>query len=257
MDVARAFLDAHRFLSSTHARTTRGVLRDDIPTIAERLLAAGYRTSGVVKAIWFRRTRRLDRGFEKWRLLPEDESREGVAELTTDIGLEFLEQLDSAVGRLFRYIDERLGFADTLVIVTSDHGEGFFERGLFSHGQNQYQEQLHVPLILRGGPVPAGVRIEAPTSIVDIAPTIYTAARVAPKMTLPGVDLAYYWEEPSLARDERVLYSQSAPGPQEDVIRMARRGRPKLITNSETGQRELYDLAADPTERLRKLGYIE
>jgi arylsulfatase A-like enzyme len=157
-------------------------------------------------------------------------------------------QLDSNLGRLFRFIEERFGFDDTLVIVTSDHGEEFFEHGEFSHGQSQYQELLHVPLILRGGRVPGGVRIDAPTSTVDIAPTILAAAGVGPKMAVPGVDLGSYWQAPALARDERVLYSQSAPGPKKDVIRMARRGHLKLISNLETGRRELYDLAADPVE---------
>ena len=305
---------------------TREVLGEDIPTIAETLLAAGYRTGGMGNVSWLQPAFRLNRGFEKWKLLPADESRKGAAARITDFGMEFLEQndgercflflhyfdvhspyrsqsvferaflppdfrktskvtgatmqlglaatnhgyvvfseqeredleklydagilqLDDDLGRLFRFIDERFGFDDTLVIVTSDHGEGFFEHGKFSHGEDQYQEVLHVPLILRGGSVPASVRINGPTSIVDIAPTILAAAGVAPRGTVPGVDLARYWDAPALARDERVFYSQSAPGPDKDVIRMARRGDLKLITNSENGRRELYDLAADPAER--------
>jgi len=305
---------------------TREVLGEDIPTIAEALLAAGYRTGGMGNVSWLQPAFRLNQGFEKWKLLPADESRKGAAARITDFGMEFLEQnagercflflhyfdvhspyrsqpeferaflppdfrksskvtgatiqlglagadhgyivfseqeredleklydagilqLDSDLGRLFRFIDERFGFDDTLVIVTSDHGEGFFEHGKFSHGEDQYQEVLRVPLILRGGPVPAGARIDAPTSIVDIAPTILAAARVAPEMPVPGVDLGGYWEAPSLARGERVLYSQSAPGPDKDVLRMVRRGHIKLITDLEDGRRELYDLKADPTEQ--------
>jgi arylsulfatase A-like enzyme len=304
---------------------TREVLGEDIPTMAETLLAAGYRTGGMGNVRWLQPAFRLNRGFEQWRLLPADESRKGAAARITDFGMEFLEQndgercflflhyfdvhspyrsqpvferaflppgfrktskvtgatmqlglaatdhgyvvfseqeredlerlydagilqLDYDLGRLFRFIDERFGFDDTLVIVTSDHGEGFLEHGRFSHGADQYQEVLRVPLILRGGSVPASVRIDAPTSIVDVAPTIFAAAGVAPRGTLPGVDLGRDWEAPALARDERVLYSQSAPGPDKDVIRMARRGRLKLITNLESGRRELYDLKADPTE---------
>jgi arylsulfatase A-like enzyme len=157
-------------------------------------------------------------------------------------------QLDHEIGRLFRFIEERFGFDDTLVIVTSDHGEGLFEHGVYSHGQSQYQEQLQVPLILRGGSAPVGARIEGPTSLIDIAPTIIAAAGASPMKPLPGVNLADYWQGPNPARDERVLYSQSAPGTGKDVIRMARRGRFKLITNAETGRRELYDLERDPKE---------
>jgi len=314
------------YAEQTRARTTNGVLAEGIPTIAETLLAAGFRTTGFANVIWLRAVRDLNRGFEHWKLLPADQTAKGAAEHITDLGIEFLErnegqrcflflhyfdthspylsqpeferaflppefrensrvtgttmqlglasadnayidfsqqeqgdlqklydagilQLDHTLGRLFRFIDERFGFDDTLVIVTSDHGEGFFEHGNFSHGQDQYQEQLHVPLILRGGPVPGGVRIDAPTSIIDIAPTIFAAAGVASKKKLPGVDLGSYWGDRETDDDERVLYSQSAPGTDKDVIRMARRGRFKLITNSESGQRELYDLAEDPAEQ--------
>lgn len=307
----------------TRARTIQEVLAENIPTIAETLVDAGYRTAGLGNVIWFRPYRGLNRGFEKWELHPEDESAEGAAEHITDFGIEFLEQsagersflflhyfdvhspyhsrpaferaflpsdfrdkskvdgttmqlgllgkghgefseqereetrklydagilqLDDELGRLFRFIDERFGYDDTLVIVTSDHGEAFFEHGKFTHGQDQYQEQLRVPLIVRGGPVPGGLRVDSPTSIIDIAPTIFAAARVAPRSAVPGVDLASYWKAPTTVRDDRVLFSQSAPGPDKDVIRMVRRGRLKLIINVETGQRELYDVEADPTE---------
>jgi len=308
----------------TRVRTGKEALGGDIPTIAETLLAAGYRTTGIGNVTWLHPEFGLNHGFENWEFLPADESPKGAAGRITDFGMEFLEQhegercflflhyfdvhspfvsqptferaflppsfrersrvtgatfqlglagqrkivfseqeredmeklydagilqLDSDLGRLFRFIDERFGFDDTLVIVTSDHGDAFFEHGKFSHGQNQYQEVLHVPLILRGGPVPVGLRIDAPTSIVDIAPTIFAAAGVGSKMEVSGVDLARYWAAPAPAGGERVLYSQSAPGHEKDVIRMVRRGHLKLIRNLESGRRELYDLAADPAEQ--------
>lgn len=308
----------------TRVRINTEVLGGDIPTIAETLLLAGYRTAGIGNVIWLKPYFGLNRGFEKWGFLPADESPKGAAAQITDFGIEFLQktegercflflhyydvhspylsqpaferaflppdfrehsrvkgttlelglaglgkfpisnqeredvkklydagilQLDSNLGRLFRFIDERFGFDDTLVIVTSDHGEGFFEHGKYSHGSDQYQEQLHIPLILRGGPVPHGLRIDAPTSIVDIAPTILATAGVAPQMAISGIDLSRYWEKPTRAYEDRVLYSQSAPALVKDVIRMARRGSFKLITNLETGRRELYDLVTDPAEQ--------
>jgi arylsulfatase A-like enzyme len=71
---------------------------------------------------------------------------------------------------------KRMGLLDdTLIIVTSDHGEEFFEHGKVGHGHSLYEELLHVPLLVRlpgavaleGG----GVHSEAEVSLVDIMPT--------------------------------------------------------------------------------------
>lgn len=306
------------------ARTRTEALRTDVPTIAARLLDAGFRTMGVANVTWLHFFK-LNPGFEKWEYLPADKDAEGDAGRITDMGIEFLEktatersflflhyfdvhspyrsrprfenkflprdfrdrsrvtggslqlglagnehgyvhfteaerenleklydagilQLDFELGRLFRFIEERFGFGDTLVILTSDHGEAFFEHGSYSHGQNQYQELLRVPLIIGGKSVPQGVRVAAPVSLIDIAPTIFAAAGVAIPDSLPGIDLARYWHADEPAPTDRVLYSQSAP-PEADTTRMVRRGSFKLIVDFDDGEHELYDLENDPDEQ--------
>lgn len=65
-----------------------------------------------------------------------------------------------------------LGVADsTVVIITSDHGEEFFEHGRFAHSQ-VYNECLHVPLIVNGPGIPGGRRVEEIVTSLDLAPTI-------------------------------------------------------------------------------------
>lgn len=97
--------------------------------------------------------------------------------------------VDEHLGRLFDALD-RHGFADdTLVVVTADHGEGFFERGHKEHHYGVYRELVHVPLIMRfPGRIPAGTRVDALASQVDIAPTILGLVGIDGLPEADGVD---------------------------------------------------------------------
>jgi arylsulfatase A-like enzyme len=80
--------------------------------------------------------------------------------------------LDGQLGELFDALDE-LGLADdTLVVLTSDHGEEFKEHGLFLHHQ-LHVEVLEVPLVFRWpARLPAGVRLERPVELAGLLPTL-------------------------------------------------------------------------------------
>jgi len=80
---------------------------------------------------------------------------------------------DSEVGRLLAKLDE-LGLADdTLVIVTSDHGDEFFEHGGIGHRRTLHEEVVRIPMILRmPGVVPAGARVDGLVSNVDLFGTV-------------------------------------------------------------------------------------
>jgi arylsulfatase len=94
---------------------------------------------------------------------------------------------------------ERDGLADrTLICITADHGEEFLEHGLVGHFNQLYEESVHVPLILWGPGVPAGLKVSAPTENRHVAPTLLRAA---------GVDLPEGMRGPDLlsAADRRVL----------------------------------------------------
>jgi arylsulfatase A-like enzyme len=106
--------------------------------------------------------------------------------------------VDSEVGRFLDGL-EALGLSEeTLVIVTADHGEEFFEHGRKTHRKQLHAESVRVPLVMRWpGRLPAGARISGPTGIVDVAPTILRAAGLRALEASPGVDLV------SLARGSR------------------------------------------------------
>lgn len=98
--------------------------------------------------------------------------------------------LDGELGRLFRELDA-MGFRDnTLIVVSSDHGEQFGEHGLTDHGNSMYSVLLHVPLIIRfPGRIPAGAVVERTVSMRDAAATIVDLSGQLPA-PFPGVSLA-------------------------------------------------------------------
>jgi arylsulfatase A-like enzyme len=66
---------------------------------------------------------------------------------------------DSQVGELLQHLKDSPQWSNTYVIITADHGEAFGEHSTYSHGWDLYREVLHVPLVVVGPGVPAGVRI--------------------------------------------------------------------------------------------------
>ncbi len=67
--------------------------------------------------------------------------------------------LDNSVGELLDSLSRLPGWQNTIVIITSDHGESFGEHGTYTHGHDLYREVLHVPLVILGPKIPAGLRI--------------------------------------------------------------------------------------------------
>ncbi|MBM4246866.1 MAG: sulfatase [Deltaproteobacteria bacterium] len=88
---------------------------------------------------------------------------------------------DDHLARIFSRL-RALGVLDeTIVVVTSDHGDEFFEHGQKGHAKTLYEEVLHVPLVVRyPRRIAGGLRVAAPVRLMDVAPTILGLAGVAP-----------------------------------------------------------------------------
>lgn len=98
--------------------------------------------------------------------------------------------VDSMVGLVFRDLESRGDLDNTLVIVTSDHGEKFGEHGEFMHGGSPYLPVLHVPLLVRYPPrFPAGTRRPELRSTADIPATILDVTDLNDPR-IPGESLA-------------------------------------------------------------------
>lgn len=79
--------------------------------------------------------------------------------------------LDDQVGQLLEFLARLPERSNTIVIITSDHGEAFGEHAAYGHGINLYREALHVPLIVFGPGIPAGLRINQIVRSREIFPT--------------------------------------------------------------------------------------
>ncbi len=85
---------------------------------------------------------------------------------------EYIAFVDEEFGRLYNQLERSGALDNTYLILTSDHGQGF-ERGIHGHGQPVlYETNIHIPLIIRAPGQTQGAEVSAPTSIVDLTPTI-------------------------------------------------------------------------------------
>jgi len=136
---------------------------------------------------------------------------------------------------------------DTIVVVTSDHGEGLGDRGSFAHEYHLYDFLVRVPLVIsQPGAVPAGGSWAPPVSLADIVPTILGLAGVAPPAPLDGRDLSGW-----LTSGTRPVNSPVVTGTYRwrgHDRYMVRSARHKLIYDADEDREELYDLARDPAE---------
>jgi len=142
--------------------------------------------------------------------------------------------------------------ADAWVFVTSDHGEEMGEHaGAYPdepipddsrHGHTQYQELLHVPLLVRPPGGTKARRIERPVRSLDLVPTVLEIAGLPAPEGLAGVPLSEALG--GEGRDEPAVSEAIRYGTERKAVRD---GRWKLVAHAD--QLELYDLEADPREQ--------
>ena len=78
---------------------------------------------------------------------------------------------------------------ETIVILTSDHGEHFGEHDLMKHGNSLYQENIRVPFFMYGPGVPQGVRTLQQIQLIDIAPTLLELCNIATEHEFRGLNI--------------------------------------------------------------------
>ncbi len=109
--------------------------------------------------------------------------------------------LDDQLGRLFNELETRGLLENTLVIITSDHGEEFGEHGELEHGLSLHQEAIRVPLlVIDPRRVPSGRVVTTPVSLRDLPATVVNLVGVPGPSPFPGRSLARLWN-PSTAND--------------------------------------------------------
>ena len=156
--------------------------------------------------------------------------------------------LDQMLRRLFGELERRGRLADTLVVVTADHGEEFGEHGPYGHGATLFEPGIHVPLFIRLPGRTTPVRVSRPVTLAGIAPAVLhqLGFAVPASFRVPAIPLA---TEPT-AGDASYAFAESADeGP--SVLRFHQRavvGQAHKMVVRKDGGHVFYDLASDPGE---------
>jgi arylsulfatase A-like enzyme len=152
---------------------------------------------------------------------------------------------DEYLGKLFDDL-ARTGAADnTIIIITSDHGDAFNEHGTRNHGDTLYGELLHVPLIIAVPDLPPR-RVDGAVTPLDIVPTVADLCGIdVSDLSFEGRSLVpqifYGKEDP-----ERVVFAETNF---QHILRAAISERYKMIFDLKNNQYKLFDLEADPGEK--------
>ena len=157
--------------------------------------------------------------------------------------------VDAQVGRLVDALKTQGIYDNAMLMITSDHGEEFWEHGGFEHGHTLYDELIRVPLIIK---LPAGIEpvervVDAQVRTLDLMPTVFKLLDIPKPESFVGDSLMPLIRGETIA--DRIAFSESTL--YGNNKRSWRTARYKYIRNiGENGQQkaELYDWRSDPAE---------
>jgi arylsulfatase A-like enzyme len=193
---------------------------------------------------------------------------------TTDDATRFDEELinsydngikydDAALDELLQALNSRGLLKNTLVVVTSDHGESLGEHHIAYHGEALYREQIYVPLVFWfPGRVPAGVRVPNVVTNASIPATVLNVLKLDPIADFKRPALDALWQHPAVNENASAIseVAQIYPTAAEDLVsekyvptsmqgamKSLTTERWQLITHERLGN-QLYDYKADSHE---------
>jgi len=149
--------------------------------------------------------------------------------------------IDLQLARLFAVLDEHLG-DDKILVVTSDHGETFGERGAYGHGHGLHETEIHVPLLLEGpGIEPA--RVEAPYPTGGLVATLLALLGQPPEPAM--LSYGSLLDPPPPA----VVVENPFTGDERRYDAAVVTADDKLLVHRTRGTSLYVDLRSDPHER--------
>jgi arylsulfatase A-like enzyme len=151
-------------------------------------------------------------------------------------------QADEVLARILATLRERGYLDESVVVVTSDHGEALGERGKWGHGHDLYAVSIDVPLIIRD-PTLGGTRRVPYAGHVDVAPTVAACL---------GLDPPASWEGRSLLDGvpSDSFHQTTHPQPILAVVWRTVRGTYKYVFDTKSRAEALYELGSDPREEV-------
>lgn len=164
---------------------------------------------------------------------------------------------DSTLGRLLGALAQSDGFDRTWLIVTSDHGEEFWEHGGFLHGHSLFDELLRVPLVIVPPPgregFRRGVRLDDQVRLEDVAATVLEIVGLDPGLAVDGRSLL-----PAMRGQDAAASPVSPVSPvsvggliksPDNLSYSVRRPPWKAVVAPTMFGTQLYNLEDDPSEK--------
>jgi N-acetylglucosamine-6-sulfatase len=163
--------------------------------------------------------------------------------------LESLLAVDEAVGRLVAELRRLKELNRTVILFTSDNGFLEGQHRVLTGKELVYEPSVRVPLLMRGPRIPRGLKLSQSTANIDLAPTIVALAHARADLPPDGRSLLPLLRDPTLEWGRDILLERG-PGNNEEGPRLYTAIRtPRLVyVEYARGDRELYDLTADPDE---------
>ena len=154
---------------------------------------------------------------------------------------------DHEIGKLVKALKELELYDDTIIVVTSDHGEEFGEHGYERHGKSLHEAAVRIPWVMKlQRENRRATRIDALASNLDVAPTLLDYAGIPSPDSFEGVSWRRFIEADEEPPSRRLFFEQVAS---EDVLYAVRDGRLKYISRLLPQPEDLfYDVARDPDE---------
>jgi len=151
--------------------------------------------------------------------------------------------LDDMIGELIKEMKKLNLYDNTIIVLTSDHGEEFWDHGSYGHYHTLYDELLSVPLIFRGPGVPRGKVISEKISLIDLMTiltkglSLWNMVDFSKRISSPGFN--------EFLGNDYIFSEGNLCDKSEAVIRDSEF---KLIYSFESKKMELYNIVHDPFE---------
>jgi arylsulfatase A-like enzyme len=159
--------------------------------------------------------------------------------------------MDDQLSKLFDYLRKNDLLSNTLVVITSDHGESIGEHKILDHGHALYEEQIRIPLIMIGPGIPKGKRISGITRNIDLLPTLMEYLKLPSLSEIQGK--SFLSSLTGTPHDGRVYMGEIFQDPNTRVRRFqrdlkSRRDHSSKLLWASNHQHEFFDLLSDPAE---------
>ncbi|UCD30181.1 MAG: sulfatase, partial [Planctomycetota bacterium] len=182
---------------------------------------------------------------------------DGIIHIPADVLPLLKNQYDNAmryadywIGRIRDSLAQASKLDNSIIVITSDHGEAFMEHGLARHGVHVWEEMIHVPLIVYVGPalrqaLPHQLPSRVPDTVsgIDIAPTVAALVGFKPHPSWQGVNVL----APGYTDKDRPIFSILQLTRWQELVCL---NKYKYIYDLTDVQSLLFDLNTDPDEKI-------